>query len=196
LLKLAFKKNDLLTDEELINGCLKENRVAQNQLFSRFAPKMLGVCYRYAQTLAEAEDVMQDGFVKVFNNLNGFRRASSLETWITRIMVNTAINHLRSNKKFRMETDLDLHVESSEAATYQFHNIDTEVLMGVVRQLPDGYRLVLNMFAIEGYSHKEIADQLGINESTSRSQFTRAKQLLEKKLSGLGGSVDTQYAKQ
>jgi RNA polymerase sigma factor (sigma-70 family) len=185
VLKLAFKKNGIAGDDELISGCLTEDRTAQNQLFSRFAPKMLGVCYRYVQTVTEAEDIMQDGFVKVFDNLKLFRKESSLETWITRIMVNASINHLRATKKFKMETDLELVQETDESATYQLHHMDTEVLMKTIRQLPEGYRLVLNLFAIEGYSHKEIADHLGITESTSRSQFSRARQVLKQKISGL-----------
>lgn len=193
MLKLAFKKSDPLNDEELIAACLKEDRAAQNQLFNRFAPMMLGVCHRYVQSRMEAEDVMQDGFVKVFNNLRHFRKEASLKTWITRIMVNTAITYLRSAKKFRLESDV-ADVQDHELVTFQLHRMDTEKLMDCIRQLPDGYRVILNLFAIEGYSHKEIADQLGIAESTSRSQFTRARQLLEKNIQHLN-RFDDHYAK-
>jgi RNA polymerase sigma factor (sigma-70 family) len=185
LLKLAFKKELLLEDDRLIEGCIAEERFAQNQLYSRFAPVMLGVCFRYAQSVQEAEDIMQDGFVKIFNNLKSFRRESSLKTWMCRIMANTAINYLKANKKFTFETDVEKATDTMKVSTLQFHKIDADILMKQIQDLPTGYRLVLNMFAIEGYSHKEIAEQLEITESTSRSQFTRAKQLLEKKIEKL-----------
>lgn len=169
-------------EEELIKGCLAGKRAAQNLLFDKYAPKMLGVCYRYVQTEHEAEDVMQDGFVKVFKYLNNFRKESSLEAWIKRIMVNTALNYLKATRRLRMEEDIGMAEYSEEVAVHQFHSIDTKILMNCIQKLPDGYRVVLNMFAIEGYSHKEIAAELGITESTSRSQFARGKEQLKKKL--------------
>jgi RNA polymerase sigma factor (sigma-70 family) len=181
------KKQRVVTqqEEELIKGCLAGKRAAQNRLFDKYAPKMLGVCFRYTQTTHEAEDVMQDGFVKVYNNLAGFRKESSLEAWIKRIMVNTALNHLKSTQRLRLEADIAVAENDIDISVVQLHEIDTEVLMGCIQQLPSGYRVVLNMFAIEGFSHKEIADQLGITESTSRSQFARAKEYLKKKLDAL-----------
>lgn len=185
----------LTDDKELIRACLAENRSAQNMLYNRFAPKMLGVCYRYAQTIAEAEDVLQEGFIKVFNNLSSFRLESSLETWITRIMVNTALNHLRSSKKLKLEGDLELLEITPEVVSLQHHNLDVNVVMKYIHELPTGYRIVLNMFAIEGYSHAEIAKELGIQESSSRSQYLRAKALLEKRLDGLIEIPQSKYGK-
>ncbi|MES2779386.1 MAG: RNA polymerase sigma factor, partial [Bacteroidota bacterium] len=186
MIKFTYYRKQLLKDDtELIRACLAENQSAQNTLYNRFAPKMLGVCYRYAQTIAEAEDVLQEGFIKVFNNLSAFRSESSLETWITRIMVNTSLNHLRSSKKFKMEGDLELLETNPEEVSFQFHTMDAALVMKCVQELPTGYRIVLNMFAIEGYSHAEIAASLGIKESSSRSQYLRAKALLEKRLNGL-----------
>jgi RNA polymerase sigma factor (sigma-70 family) len=195
LIKLVFKQKQLLEDEELIKACIAEDRKAQNRLYDRFAPKMLGVCYRYAQTQPEAEDILQDAFVKVFNNLKKFRYESSLETWITRIMVNSALNHLKATKKLKMESELDIAENAFEVASFQWHQIDTQVLMKFVQELPAGYRVVLNMFAIEGFSHSEIAEQLNIQESTSRSQFIRAKALLEKKIAGVMEIPQKKYAK-
>ncbi len=156
---------------------------------------MLGVCYRYAQTIAEAEDILQDGFIKVFNKLSAFRSESSLETWITRIMVNTALNHLRGTKKFKLEGDLDLLENQQTEVSFQFHTMDVKVVMKHIHELPTGYRIVLNMFAIEGYSHAEIAAELGIRESSSRSQYLRAKALLEKRLNGLMEIPQSKYGK-
>lgn len=172
-------------EEELIKGCLEGNRSAQNRLFDKYSPKMLGVCFRYSQTMHEAEDIMQDAFVKVFTYLPTFRKESPLEGWIKRIMVNTALNHLKATQRLRMESDISEAENNEQLSVSQFHEIDSNILMQQIQQLPTGYRVVLNMFAIEGYSHKEIAAQLGINESTSRSQFARAKDMLKKKLEAL-----------
>lgn len=191
LLKPARKL--YLGEDELIAGCVAEGHAAQKQLFNRFAPKMLGVCYRYAHSQTEAEDIVQDAFIKVFDNLKKFRKESSLETWITRITVNTAINYLKANKKFRMESDLSDAIETI-AGDVQLETVDTQLLMKCIAELPAGYRIVLNMYAIEGYSHKEIADTLSITESTSRSQFSRAKNMLEKKLESLQQTKNSKYA--
>ncbi len=195
-MKLAYNRNIFELEEELIAGCIEENPKAQQCLYNRCASKLLGVCYRYVQNREEAEDVMQDGFIKIFNNIRKFRKESSLETWMTRIMVNTALNHLKSTKKFKMESDLEVIFNDEGNSTQQFNQIDTNILMKCIQDMPDGYRVVLNMYAIEGYSHKEISETLGINESTSRSQFTRAKALLEKKVLSLGLLNGTRYARE
>lgn len=175
-----------LTDQDLVQLCAREDAAAQRILFERYASTMLGVCFRYVKSKDEAQDVLQDGFIKVFNNLAKFRGESSLQTWITRIMINTALNYIKSNEKFRWDSDVDELEDNGHFTTEQFHLIDTNVLMECIQQLPAGYRVVLNMYAIEGYSHKEIATELDITESTSRSQFARAKALLEKRLTVLG----------
>jgi RNA polymerase sigma-70 factor (ECF subfamily) len=186
LITLIYHKQELFTnDKELIKACIAENRNAQNLLYNRFASKLLGVCYRYAQTIGEAEDVLQDGFIKIFNNLSAFRFESSLETWMTRIMVNTALNHLKSTKKLKLESSLDVLSNEPSVVSYQHHSIDVNLVIEYIHELPIGYRVVLSMFAIEGYSHAEIAKALGIKESSSRSQYLRAKALLEKRLNGL-----------
>lgn len=185
MISIAYKRELITTELELIDACLRHEQYAQRMLFDTYAAKLLGVCYRYAPSQADAEDILQDAFVKIFDNLDKFRKESSLETWMTRIAINTAISYLRLNKKYTNESDLEVVENHSSHSNEQFNNIDTKILMKCIQDLPDGYRVVLNMFAIEGYSHKEIADELGITESTSRSQFFRAKAILEKKLNGI-----------
>ena len=157
---------------------MQNNPAAQRELYSRFAPKMLSVCYRFGQNREDAEDMMQEGFIKVFGQIHTFQNRGVFEGWIRRIMVHTCINILKKNKKFNDSVDLE-------------HAIDTPVKESVpgimqakqvvecIRLLPIGYRTVLNLYAIEGFSHREIAETLDIEESTSRSQYTRAKNMLE-----------------
>jgi len=141
---------------------------------------MLGVCYRYAGSRSEAEDWLQEGFIRAFQFLKSFRSEGSLEGWLRRIMVTTALNFLRRERYFRTEIDLEGAAEELSGNTEALEQMETEEVMKLIQRLSPGYRIVLNLFAIEGYSHKEIGDMLGIGESTSRSQFTRARQLLKK----------------
>lgn len=165
--------------EALVRECIQGKRQAQNRLFELFAPKLLGVCYRYAGNRDEAEEILQETFIKIFNNLENFRFEGSLEGWMKRIAVNTAINFVnkRQSTLYVIENRLPDHAEDEEE-----FNIWTEAekVMECIAQLPPGYRVVLNLFAIEGLSHKEIGDRLNITESTSRSQYARAKEALKK----------------
>lgn len=167
--------------EALIAACIKQNPQAQRELYERFAPKMMGVCYRYAHNRDDAEDMLQEGFMKVYRKLKEYRFQGSLEGWIRRIVVHTAIDILRKQKHQQKEMDIDqaVGVAVSEDA---LDNLELEYLYRVIQALPSGYRLVFNLYAIEGYSHAEIADQLGITASTSRSQYTRARALLMHKI--------------
>lgn len=185
---LKYKKSGI-TDHELVHLCIDNDAVAQKTLFEQYAPMLLGVCFRYANSEADAHEILQLGFIKIFNNLAKFRFESSLSTWLTRIMINTALNYLRANQKVKWEADIETIHENNDFVVEQLHQIDLKVLMECIQQLPTGYRIVLNMYAIEGFSHKEIAEELNINESTSRSQFARAKVLLEKKLLTLGFDI-------
>ncbi|RFC55879.1 RNA polymerase sigma factor [Brumimicrobium aurantiacum] len=174
-----------MDDESLVQNCVSGNGVAQRELFDRFSPLMLGVAMRYIKDKEHAEDVLQDAFIKVFKNLHRFEHKGSLEGWIRRIVVNTALDQLRKNKKNLNDLHLDdSHFElvhNSEA----IGKLEAEVLMEIIHQMPDGYRTVFNMYAIEGYSHKEIAEALEISENTSKSQYSRAKSLLRKTLKKL-----------
>ena len=168
-----------MTEELMIQGCLDNIATAQEALYNRFSPRMLGVCYRFARNREDAEDMMQEGFIKVFSQIHQFRGQGALEGWIRRIIVHTCINVLKKNKKFTDSVDL-FHANS----IYLNENNIPSILMAkqvveCIRLLPVGYKTVLNLYAIEGYSHKEIASILDIEESTSRSQYTRAKSMLE-----------------
>ncbi len=169
------------TEKDLIQGCIKENRAAQKALYDYYCRKMMVVCQRYAKSTQEAEDILQDGFIKVFANINSFRGEARLSTWITRIMINTALNAHRQKLYLLPMVDVDgIDIREDEQVSLSgFHLND---LMAMVQSLPDGCRLVFNLFAIEGYGHKEIGEMLGINEGTSKSQYNRAKSLLKIKL--------------
>ena len=145
----------------------------------RFSSKMLGVCYRYAHNREDAEDMLQEGFIKVFSQIRSFESRGSLEGWIRRIMVHTCINILKKNKKFNESVDL-IHATSLQVREDSIPSImQAKEVVECIRLLPIGYRTVLNLYAIEGFSHREISDMLDIEESTSRSQYTRAKSMLE-----------------
>ncbi len=170
-----------MTEEDLIKGCLKEDRECQKELYQRFSGKMMAVCLRYAGNRMEAEDILQEGFIKVFDHIGKFKREGSLEGWIRRIMVNTSINKIRSNK-VRFE---ELGNESDEFLHHDKNIIDKmseKDILNLVSQMPSGYRYVFNMYAIEGLSHKEIAANLGIEEASSRSQYAKAKKYLQQQL--------------
>ncbi|MEY3945947.1 MAG: hypothetical protein RJB03_653 [Bacteroidota bacterium] len=171
-----------MTEEMLLQGCLADDAAAQQELYHRFSPKMLSVCYRYAKAREDAEDMLQEGFIKVFSQIDKYENRGSLEGWILRIIVHTCINHLKKNKKFNDHVDLafagNIVIREDNIPAI----IQAKQIVECIRSLPIGYRTVLNLYAIEGYSHKEIAALLDIEESTSRSQYTRAKSMLEEVL--------------
>ena len=167
-----------MDDLTLVNECAKGNSKAQRALFDKFAPKMLAVCQRYLRNSQEAEDVLQDGFVKVFQKIVDFKMEGSLEGWIRRIVVNTALDTIRKNKKLLNDVQVEEVQYKVSFTDHQFDGMDLAQLMKLIDGMPDGYRIVFNMFAIEGYSHKEIADTLGVTENTSKSQYSRARAFL------------------
>ena len=168
-----------MTEELMLHGCLNNNASAQEALYGRFSPRMLGVCYRFARSKEDAEDMLQEGFIKVFTQMQQFRGQGALEGWIRKIIVHTCINILKKNKKFLDSVDL-IHAGGLYLNENNIPSIlETKEVVESVRKLPMGYRTVLNLYAIEGFTHKEIAQMLDIEESTSRSQYTRAKAMLE-----------------
>ncbi len=175
-----------MDDLTLVNECAKGNSKAQRALFDKFAPKMLAVCQRYLRNNQEAEDVLQDGFVKVFQKIVDFKMEGSLEGWIRRIVVNTALDTIRKNKKLLDDVQVEEVQYKVSFTDHQFDGMDLAQLMKLINEMPDGYRVVFNMFAIEGYSHKEIADTLGVTENTSKSQYSRARAFLRTQLELLG----------
>ena len=168
-----------MTEEAILQGCLGNDAAAQKELYNRYSPKMLAVCYRFGHNREDAEDMLQEGFIKVFSQIHTFRNQGAFEGWIRRIIVHTCINNLKKNKKFSESVDL-IHATSLQMREESVPSIvEAKQVVECIRLLPLGYRTVLNLYAIEGYSHKEISSVLEIEESTSRSQYTRAKQMLE-----------------
>ena len=170
-----------MNDSTLVKKCIDGDQRAQRTLFEKFAPKMLGVCLRYAKEKTQAEDVLQDAFVKVFTKLDGYK-GGSLEGWIRRIMVNTSLDQIRKNHKFQDNVDIDQVDYKVTDNSFILEGLMAEDLMLLINSMPDGYRVVFNMFAIEGYSHKDIAKELGVSENTSKSQYSRARAFLKTKL--------------
>lgn len=171
-----------VTEQELVNGCLSGRRKCQEELFRRYSGKMFGVCLRYARHRMEAEDVLQDAFVKVFEHLPQFGFRGSLEGWIRRIVVNTAIKTFDRKHFTHEQIGID---PAWDAATSELPGdvcLAEKDLLKMIQNLPDGYRMVFNLFAIEGYSHQEISEMLGIQESTSRSQLVKARKYLQEQI--------------
>lgn len=168
-----------MTEDDLLHGCLHKDAAAQQEFYSRYSPKMLSVCYRFAKNREDAEDMLQEGFIRIFSQIHQFQHKGALEGWIRRIIVHTCINMLKKNKKFNENVDIEhaQHLIIREEAVPAI--IQAKQVIECIRMLPLGYRTVLNLFAIEGYNHREIAEMLDIEESTSRSQYTRAKAMLE-----------------
>lgn len=175
-----------MDDSSLVKKCSEGDQRAQRMLFEKFAPKMMGVCMRYANGGQHAEDILQDGFVKVFTKLSHYKGEGSLEGWIRRIIVNTALDQIRKDTKFKNDVALDDVDYKLELQGNILEGLAAEDLMKLINEMPDGYKIVFNMFAIEGYSHKEIAKELEISENTSKSQYSRARAYLRTKLEELG----------
>lgn len=168
-----------MTEQAIIAGCIHNDAIAQRELYNKYSSKMLSVCYRFAQNKDDAEDMLQEGFIKVFTQIHTFQNKGVFEGWIRRIMVHTCINFLKKYKKFNENVDIayasNLYVKEETLPSI----MQGRQVIDCIRLLPIGYRTVLNLYAIEGYSHREIGDMLDIEESTSRSQYTRAKAMLE-----------------
>jgi RNA polymerase sigma factor (sigma-70 family) len=166
-------------EDELIKGCLKRDRNAQQALYDLYSSKMYALCYRYVRHAMEAEDVLVMAFTKIFDRIEQFKGEGSFEGWIRRVMVNEALTHLRKSRAMYVETELEQADREPDYDRLSDH-LEAEDLQKMIQELPPGYRLVFNMYAIDGYSHKEIAEQLGITENTSKSQLSRARTYLQK----------------
>jgi len=175
----------LTADEELIHGCRKGDRRAQQMLFNRLSPRMFGVCMRYCSSREDAEDLLHDGFVKVFEKIASFKGQSALETWMTRVFVNEAISRIRKRKSrgewFSLDEDTEI-ADSQEEEEEPQTAWDADTVMQAVASLPDKYRIIINLYAIEQRSHKEISELLGIAEGASKSQLSRARAMLREAL--------------
>ncbi len=176
---MNLKSNQIITEADLIKGCIDGNRQVQELLYQRFSAKMYAICMRYAGNTDDAQDLLQDGFIKVYKNLGKFRGDGSFEGWIRKIFVNTSIEHFRKKVKLYSVTETqEVTIEDNEWNILD--NLAEKDIISMIHELSPGYRTVFNMHVIEGYSHKEIADILGINEGTSKSQLARAKAVLKK----------------
>lgn len=168
-------------ESDLISGCRRGDRHAQQRLFDLYSPRMYGICTRYVKNAMQAEDVLVMAFTKVFERIEQFKGDGSFEGWIRRITVNEALTALRKSRVMMIQTDLE-HAECELDYDSLSDHLEAEDLLRLIEKLPPGYRIVFNMYAIDGYSHKEIAEQLGIAENTSKSQLSRARTHLQKLL--------------
>ena len=171
-----------MTDSDLIVGCLDGSRRHQKALYDRYAPYMMGVCMRYASSEAEAEDLLQDGFVTVFRKLGSFEGRGELGGWMRKIFLNTALMNFRKTKHLLQQMEMEAGRYAIDAGEDPFDQASAADLMRLMQELPAGARLVFNLYAVEGFEHHEIAEQLGISTGTSKSQYSRARSLLREKI--------------
>ncbi|TWI84894.1 RNA polymerase sigma-70 factor (ECF subfamily) [Lacibacter cauensis] len=175
-----MQSNQTFTDADLIQGCIQGDRRMQKALYDKYAGKMYAVCLRYMGNADDAQDILQDGFIKVYKNLERFRGEGSFEGWVRRIFVNTAIEQIRKKKNDLSLTEKEESIELKSVTAIE--NINEKDLMKVIKELSPGYRAVFNLYVVEGYSHKEIGELLGISEGTSKSQLARARMILQEKI--------------
>ena len=167
-------------DQILLKGCLDNDRRFQKQLFGKYSPTMFRICLSYSGDRAEAKDILQEVFIKVFTALDKFDSRGSLEGWIRRIVTNTAIDYFRQRKRLVYTGTFPDQPEENEDSEFLFQKLTQDIILDYVRQLPDGARVVFNLFALDGLSHREIGKKLNISEGTSKSQYKRARGLLQK----------------
>lgn len=176
----------MYSEQDLIQACIRQERPAQRQLYERFASKLFVTAMRYVKNKNDAEDVLQDSFIKIYQKLDTFRFDCPLDAWLRRIVINTALKHLQGQPNYMQHTDSMLISDSVEDNEFTLSSFEFEQLMEVVQSLPDGCRTVFNLYAIEGFQHNEIAKMLGVSEGTSKSQYSRARTLLQQKLKTIG----------
>lgn len=169
------------SEEELIKGCVRRERNAQKRLYELFSPKMYTICCRYVKNAMEAEDVLVTAFTKILDRIDQYKFEGSFEGWVRRVVVNEALTYLRRNRSMYLEAELEEADREPDYSSLSDH-LEAEDLLRMIQELPSGYRIVFNLYAIDGYSHKEIADQLNISENTSKSQLSRARVYLQKLL--------------
>jgi len=177
----------MFDEKKILLQCIKNNSQAQRILYEKYAPGLLGVCMRFTGNRPEAEDILQEGFVKVFLNIKDFEGRSSLIGWMRRIIINTAITHYHKNLKHQYHADID-DIKEKNIGDFEIGDLEftREEILNVIAELPAGYKMVFNLYALEGYKHKEIAEQLKIDVNTSKSQYSRARKLIQTKLEILG----------
>jgi RNA polymerase sigma factor (sigma-70 family) len=193
---LFKKSNHTISETDLIAGCIAGDRVMQEELYNRFAPKMYAVCLRYANNSDDAQDLLQEGFIKVYKNIQRFRAEGSFEGWIRRVFINSSIEHLRkkSAKLMTVTEKEEGTIEDSDISALD--TMAEKDIIKLIQDLSPGYRTVFNLYVIEGFAHKEIAEQLGISEGTSKSQLARAKSILQKKVAQYLSDTEKSYTRE
>ena len=177
----------------IINGCLNGNRRDQELLYRRHAPKLYAVCLQYSGNDEEARDILQEGFIKIFENLNHYKYEGSFEGWMRRIIVNTALEKFRSRHNLYRVDDIDQIPElDAEPDSEDYSGLDAEDLMEIIRELPPKYRMVFNLYVMEGMNHQQISEEMGIAPGTSKSNLARAREILQQKVQKLYGEIETQ----
>ncbi len=179
-------RTDMDEIKEIIDGCIRSEKRAQDRLYKKFSSLLFGICLRYTKNKMEAQDVLQDVFVKIYNNIHTYHHDGSFEGWMRRIAVNTSITNYRRNLKHAYQADVDDVVRSKDEPVYaEDLEYTAEEMMNCIQKLPLGYKTVFNLYVVEGYMHKEIGDMLGIDVNTSKSQLSRAKTYLQKELEAI-----------
>lgn len=192
---MSEKSNYTISESDLIKGCIAGDRRLQEELYRRFSPKMYAVCLRYANNADDAQDLLQEGFIKVYRNLHRFRAEGSFEGWIRRVFVNTSIEHFRKKStRLSMVTDKEENT-IEDADITAIHKLAEKDIINIIQELSPGYRTVFNLYVVEGYSHKEIGELLGISEGTSKSQLARAKGVLQKKITQYLSDTQKSYSR-
>lgn len=181
----------IVDEQQLIKRCLGNDSIAQRKLYERYASKLMGICYRYTSSAAEANDVLQEAFIKIFEKLETLHELSALEAWMRKVTVTTALNYLKKHRKHQFTEQIDdyHHLGENEAA---HANLGTEELMKLIQELPLNYRTIFNLYALDGFTHRDIGNQLGITESTSRAHYSRARAALVRKIQIINQS-DAEY---
>jgi RNA polymerase sigma factor (sigma-70 family) len=176
----------MIVDESILEGCIAGKRDAQYKLYRKFASSMLAVCFRYAKNRDEAEDLLQEGFLKVFQSIRSFRREGSFEGWMKRIMINNALNEIKKNRRTPFHEDIEVIKETEildlDDTKGILEPVPADLLLEMIRSLPEGYRVVFTLYVLEEYSHKEIAEALNISENTSKTQLLKARKALRLRL--------------
>ena len=194
---MFFRKHEIrpseASEQQLIEGCLKEDRRFQKELYERYASSLYAVCFRYCKNREEAQDVLHEGFIKAIKNLHKFEGKGSFEGWLRKIMVNTSLELFRKNKHLSVVEDIE-NADEHSIESKALENMSANELLQLVNALPAGFKVVFNLYAIEGFSHKEIADQLGISVGTSKSQLSRARVSLQNMIKGIDEEVYNEYA--
>ena len=175
------QRRQMISEKEILKGCAKSDRKAQKALYDLYSGRLMAVCRRYAKSTQEAEDILQESFIKIFKSVDKFRGESRLDYWMKRIVVNTALNHQRSKLYLFPMVDVE-DISMSTNKDFALEKFQLEDLLKMVESLPTGCRVIFNLYAIEGFNHNEISDMLEISTGTSKSQYARAKKLLQDKI--------------